>query len=64
MKDREVACMFYNHEGSCSKGRGGTFRDACQHCDLYRPIRNGRPRRTDLRSKKMADAIRKDRDTY
>lgn len=60
MKNREIACIYYLCEGECQKGRKGTFRKACQHCDLYSPISGGEPARKDLRRKKREDARRKD----
>ena len=51
-KTREVACENYICEGNCAKGRSGEFRGQCQHCDLYVPIKGGRPRRKDLRQEK------------
>ena len=36
-KDREIVCKYYLYEGSCSKGREGTFRHKCQTCNLYEP---------------------------
>lgn len=62
MKDREIACFYYICEGSCKKGRAGTFTKYCQHCDLYNPVRHGRPRRADTRNKKIEDARKKDVD--
>lgn len=52
MKDREIACEFYICEGSCSKGREGTFRKACQTCSKYRPMKGGRPARRNLKKEK------------
>lgn len=60
MKDRTVACIYYDHEGACRKGRAGTFWHQCQKCSLYNPIRGGEPVRKDIRNKKRADAERKD----
>jgi len=51
-KTREVACKFYINEGNCSKGRDGTFRRKCQHCNLYDPIPGGRAARPDTRAQK------------
>jgi len=63
MKDRTIACVYYDHEGACLKGRRGTFWGQCQRCSLYTPQRHGEPIREDLRLKKRADAIRKDERT-
>lgn len=52
-KDREVACEFYICEGSCSKGREGTFRKTCQTCSKYRPVKGGRPARRNLKREKQ-----------
>lgn len=61
MKDRELVCEFYICEGQCKKGKAGTFRDACQHCDGYRPVRGSRPARIDNRKKKMDKIMRKEK---
>ena len=53
MKDREIVCIFYEHEGQCSKGREGTFLKQCQICNLYRAKAGAAPRRTDNRRKKL-----------
>ena len=58
-KDREIMCIFYEHEGQCSKGREGTFRKACQHCTKYRPKRGTRPARVDKRRQKMDTMLKK-----
>jgi len=52
MKDRERACKYYVYEGSCAKGREGTFRKACQVCNLYLPLKGGNVARKDLRREK------------
>lgn len=52
MKDREIACIHYAAEGQCKLGKRGTFNRACQHCKSYRPLKGGKPRRTDLRKQK------------
>lgn len=49
---REIACVFYEYEGECSKGRKGTFRDACQTCKKYQPLKNGAPARKNLKKQK------------
>lgn len=49
---REIACVYYFAEGQCLKGRVGTFYHQCQHCDLYRPIKGGRPARKNLKKEK------------
>ena len=36
MIEREVACIYYQYEGGCAKGKKGTFRDACQICKKYK----------------------------
>ena len=45
MKDREIACVFYEYEGSCLKGKAGTFRKACQTCGKYKPKLGSSPAR-------------------
>ena len=53
MKDREIVCESYVCEGTCSKGREGTFRKSCQTCNKYRPIKGGKLARVDNRRKKL-----------
>ena len=60
MKDREIACEFYEHEGCCTKGREGTFRKQCQICDIYKPVRGGQPARKNLKNEKK-EKFMKDR---
>lgn len=60
-KDREIQCKFYICEGSCSKGREGTFRGSCQHCAKYRPKLGSKPARTDTRKQKLDRIIRKEK---
>lgn len=60
MQEREIACIYYEYEGCCSKGRGGTFRDACQICKKYKARKVGTPARQNLKRKKIEKI--KDRD--
>ena len=53
MIEREMACIYYMYEGGCSKGKKGTFRDACQICKKYKPRTGGMPTRANLKKKKM-----------
>lgn len=55
-KERERVCVFYQHEGGCLKGREGTFRDYCQTCDKYIPLKGAKPVRKNLKKQKLADA--------
>lgn len=61
-RDRERACIFYTYEnGPCDKrGISTKFRDECQTCKYYVPIKGGRPARTDNRRKKMERIQRKE----
>lgn len=52
-KDREKACIFYLNEGNCKKGHKGTFNKKCQTCKDYQALRNGVPRRQNLKKKKQ-----------
>lgn len=52
MKDRERPCKYYQCEGSCAKGRAGTFRKQCQICDKYDPIPGSFPARKNLKHEK------------
>lgn len=60
MQDREIACIYYEYEGSCLKGRDGTFWDACQTCKKYRPRKSAVPARKNLKRQKMADIREKE----
>ena len=53
MKDREVRCIYYDYEGNCLKGIEGTFWDACQTCNKYKPVKGGAPARKNLKRQKM-----------
>ena len=53
MIEREVACIYYMYEGGCSKGKKGTFRDACQICKKYKAKTGIAPARDNLKNKKM-----------
>lgn len=53
MIEREVACIYYMYEGGCSKGKKGTFRDACQICKKYKARTGSAPARANLKKKKM-----------
>jgi len=57
-RDREIQCMFYEYEGSCKKGRAGTFRDQCQTCNLYNPKRGSSPARPNLKRQKLEKVTR------
>ena len=59
-RSREIACKNYICEGNCSKGREGTFRKRCQTCNLYFPIKGGRPSRKDNRRQKNERKNRKE----
>lgn len=61
-KEREIACMYYAHEGECLKGRKGTFYDACQTCKKYAPQKGGFPARKNTKKQKLREA--RDRDSY
>lgn len=50
---REIACIYYEYEGCCSKGREGTFRKACQICKKYKPRNGSLPARKNLKKQKM-----------
>lgn len=64
MKVRERVCQFYICEGSCSKGREGTFYGKCQTCNKYLPMPGARPNRVDNRKKKMDKILKKDSYDY
>lgn len=59
-RDREIVCKSYICEGQCKKGRAGTFRNQCQTCDKYDPVKGALPARRDLRQKKN-DKFMKDK---
>ena len=57
-RTREIACIFYQCEGTCLKGGKGTFRKGCQTCRKYAPRKGGVPARKNLKREKyqkMAD---------
>lgn len=60
MKDREIACVYYEFEGKCSKGRDGTFRKACQTCNKYKALKGGRPAHKNLKKQKIEKIQNKD----
>ena len=63
-KDRERVCQYYECGGKCKKGSAGTFRDACQTCNKYKPLKGARPKRTDNRKKKLEKISKKERWDY
>lgn len=56
-KERNVACIFYKAETHCRKNREGTFYHYCQKCNLYNPIKGGKPARTNNKKQKL-DRVR------
>lgn len=58
--EREIACVYYKYEGCCSKGKAGTFRDACQICKKYKARKVRTLARQNLKRQKMEKI--KDRD--
>ena len=60
MRDREIACVFYEYEGSCLKGKAGTFRKACQTCGKYKPKLGSAPARQNLKKQKIEKIKTKD----
>ena len=65
-KDREIICQYYTCAGGpCAKrGISVHFRDECQTCRKYCPIKGSKPARTDNRKKKLDRIIRKERNDY
>lgn len=61
MKDRGIVCKFYICEGSCSKGREGTFNKYCQKCDKYFPRPGGKNTKEDRRKEKLKKILRKEK---
>ena len=57
---REIACIYYEYEGSCLKGRKGLFRSTCQICKKYTPRKGGVPARKNLKREKMGKLKAKD----
>ena len=64
MKDREIACIHYQCEGSCKLGKDATFRGHCQTCKNYSPQRGGKPARIDKRKRKLDKIMRKEKWNY
>lgn len=52
-RDREIACMFYECEGSCLKGHEGTFKDYCQTCSDYKRRKGHVNKKNIYKEKKM-----------
>lgn len=59
-KDRLIKCKSYLYEGSCAKGRAGTFYGACQKCDKYEPVRGSVPAKKNLKREKLQKARESD----
>lgn len=57
---REIACAFYEYEGSCMKGREGTFWESCQTCRKYQPRKGGEPARRNLKKQKIEKSRERD----
>ena len=62
MTKREVACEYYEYEHSCTKGREGTFRKACQTCKKYKAKKGGFPARKNLKKQKAEKIKMRDMD--
>lgn len=61
MKDREIQCEHYVHEGECNlRNKECHFRKEMQTCGFYKAKRGGKPARKDLRQEKL-EKISKDR---
>lgn len=62
MRDREIICKYYTYEGgSCDKRNISVhFKDECQTCKTYSPLRHGRPARVDRRRAKEERVNRKE----
>ncbi len=50
---REIACVFYECEHSCLKGKEGTFKKACQICKYYVPRKGGSFIHQNLKKQKI-----------
>lgn len=57
---REIACIYYEYEGGCSKGKEGTFWKACQTCKKYKARKGGTPARQNLKRKKIEKSKERD----
>jgi hypothetical protein len=64
MRDRERQCVYYEYEGSCLKGREGTFRHSCQTCSSYSALKNGKKAREDTRKQRKERIYRKEEYDY
>lgn len=64
-KTRELACVYYQYEGKCSKNNNKKcrFYHEMQTCDLYQAKRGGVPARKDLRREKK-DKLEKDKRSW
>ena len=52
-KDRERICQYYTYAGGPCDKRGISvhFKEECQTCKYYNPLKNARPARVDNRKK-------------
>lgn len=62
-KDRERCCKFYTYAGGPCDKRGISvhFREECQTCKYYTPIKGAEPARRDNRRKKMDRIMKKEK---
>lgn len=62
-KDRERCCQFYTYAGGPCDKRGISvhFREECQTCKYYAPIKGAEPARRDNRRKKMDRIMKKEK---
>lgn len=64
MRDREIACIHYIHNGNCDLGKKAEFYGLCQTCKSYSAKRGSQPARTDNRKQKMERIMKKERNRY
>lgn len=51
--ERTIPCEYYLCEGSCARGREGSFHHSCQKCTMYSPRANeGKIAKTRRENKK------------
>ena len=65
-KDREIICKYYTDAGGPCDKRGISvhFKDECQTCRKYCPIKGAKPARVDNRRKKAEKIMRKEKYDY
>ena len=59
---REIPCVYYEYENCCSKGKKGTFWEACQICKKYKARKDNSSVHRNFKKQKMEKIKRRDMD--